>query len=198
MRLQLANTEVELVSVRAELTQQQKLVSQLNALVDAVPKVEAEFGRLNRDYDVVRTKYGQLISQLERARIGEDVDEYIDDVTFRIVDPPFASSIPVGPRRRPFLAAVLMVAIALGGALAFLHNYLHPVFYSSRAVTLRSGVPILGVVSLLMSPAELRRKSRGNLYVVMAITLLLVSFVTVYLFAEQLSPLIRAYVSMTA
>jgi len=196
MRIQLSNTEVEIASLRVEFSQQQKRVVELKTLVDTVPQVEAELGRLNRDYDVVRNKYRQLLAQLERARIGEDVEQHIDDVKFRIIDPPFAGLKPVGPKRHLLLAAVLIAAIGLGGALTFLLNQLHPVFYSSRAVTSTSSVPVLGVVSLLMSPEVLRGKRRDHLLFAMTLGLLIVSFAAIYLYAEQLSPLFREIVTL--
>jgi len=196
MRIQLSNTEVDIASLGAELRQRQKRVVELKTMVDTVPQVEAELSRLNRDYDVVRTKYGQLQAQLERARIGEDVEESIDDVKFRIIDPPFAGSQPVGPKRQALLAGVLIAAMGLGGALTFLLNQLHPVFFSSRAVTSTSGVPVLGVVSLLMSPEVSRSKRRGYLLFAMTLGLLIVSFAAIYLYAEQLSPLFREIVTL--
>ena len=56
MRIQLSNTEVEIASLRAEESQQQQAVDKLRTLVDTVPQVEAELGRLNRDYGVVNAK----------------------------------------------------------------------------------------------------------------------------------------------
>ena len=133
MRIQLSTMEVEIASLRAELSQQQKRVVELKTLVDTVPQVEVELGRLNRDYDVVQTKYAQLLAQLERARIGEDVEEHIDEVKFRIIDPPFAGLKPIGPRRHLLLAAVLIVALGLGGALMFFAQPATPGFlFQSR------------------------------------------------------------------
>jgi uncharacterized protein involved in exopolysaccharide biosynthesis len=194
MRIQLSNTQVEIASLRAEVGQQQKLVNELRTLVDTMPQVEAELSRLNRDYDVVGTKYGQLQAQLERARIGENVEQSIDDVKFRIIDPPFSGLKPVGPKRHLLLIGVLIAAIGLGGAATFLLNQLHPVYYSSRAVTSSNGVPVLGVVSLLISPEVLGGKRRDHLLFAMTLGLLFVSFVAVYLNAEHLSPLFREVV----
>ena len=198
MRIQLTNTEVEIASLRAEFSQQRKQVIELKTLVDTVPQVEAELSRLNRDYDVVRSKYEQLLAQLERANIGESVARSIDDVQFRIIDLPFAGLEPAGPQRQLLLAALLVAALGLGGALMFLLNQLHPVFLNSRAVTAATGVPVLGVVSLLLSPQDLRAKRRGHLRFAMAIGLMILSFALVSVFAEQLSPLLRDIASRVA
>ena len=126
--------------MRAEVRQQQQGVDELNTLVDTVPQVEAELGRLDRDYDVVKAKYEQLVVQLETANIGEDVDASIDDVQFRIIDPPFAGRNPAGPQRQLFLIAVLLGSLGLGAVLMFALNQLNPVYFSARGV--KSGVGI--------------------------------------------------------
>lgn len=198
MRIQLSNTEVEIASLRVEVRQQQQEESRLRALVNTIPQVEAELGRLNRDYGVVQAKHQQLLRQLETAKIGEDVENSIDDVQFRIIDPPFAGLKPAGPKRQLLLAAVLLVALGLGGALTFLLNQLHPVFFTGRAVTAVTGLPVLGSVSLLMSPAELQDKKKGRLQFAAAIGLLVVSFTVVSLFAEQASPILRQVTGLSS
>lgn len=191
MRIQLTNTEVEIASLRAQVNQQAAAVSELRRLVDTVPQVEAELNRLNRDYDVVKSKHDQLLLQLESANIGENVDASIDEVQFRIIDPPFAALKPAGPQRQLFLSAVLIVALGLGGALTFLLNMLHPVFFYGRSVTAATGLPVLGSVTMLLSPEQMRAKKFGRLRFAAALGALVASFVLVALFAEQLSPAVR-------
>ena len=198
MRIQLSNTEVEIASLRAEVRQQQQQESRLTTLVNTIPQVEAELGRLNRDYDVVQAKHQQLLRQLETAKIGEDVENSIDDVQFRIIDPPFAGLKPAGPKRQLLLAGVLLVALGLGGALTFLLNQLNPVFFTGRAVTVVTGLPVLGSVSLLMSPEDLQEKRKGRLRFAAAIGLLVISFTVVSLFADQASPILRQITGLSS
>jgi len=198
MRIQLSNTEVEIASSQAELRQRQQAVDRLRTLVNTVPQVEAELGRLNRDYGVVQAKYQQLLTQLETANISEDVEDSIDDVQFRIIDPPFAGLTPSGPRRQLLLAAVLLVALGLGGALTFLLNQLNPVFFTGRAVTAVTGLPVLGSVSLLMSPEDIQDKRNGRRRFVVAVGLLVVSFTLVSLFAQQASPILRQITGLSS
>ena len=88
-------------------------------MVDTVPQIEAELGRLNRDYNVVRSKYEQLLVQLETASLDEVVEAKIDEVLFRVIEPPFADFQPVGPMRNVYLIGVLLVAVGLGIAVCF-------------------------------------------------------------------------------
>jgi polysaccharide chain length determinant protein (PEP-CTERM system associated) len=196
MRIQLTNTEVEIASLRADVNQQQRDVAELRTLVDTVPQVEAELGRLNRDYGVVKGKYEQLLEQLETANIGEDVEQSIDDVQFRIIDPPFSALEPSGPQRQLLLAGVLIVALGVGGALTFLLNQVHPVFFTSREISSGIGIPVLGTVGLFLSPSELSNRRSSHLRFFTAIGFLVVSFALVSLFSEQLSPLVRGLAGM--
>lgn len=192
MRIQLSNTDVEIAALRVERSRQVQDVAELRQLVDTVPQVEAKLNSLNRDYGVVKTKYEQLLRQLETANIGEDLEASLDAFQFRVIDPPFASRTPVGPKRQMFLAGVLLAAIGFGGVLALLLNEIHPVFYAGREITAVTGLPVLGAVSALFTPADIRSKKIGRLASALAIGMLVISYAVVAVFSEQLSPALRA------
>jgi polysaccharide chain length determinant protein (PEP-CTERM system associated) len=191
MRIQLTNTEVEIASLRAELGQQQSEAQSLKTLVDTVPQVEAELGRLNRDYGVVQAKYEQLLAQLETANIGEDVEQSIDEVQFRIIDPPFAGLIPTGPKRQLLLSGVLVLSLGVGLALTFLLNQIHPVFFTGRGLTAVTGLPVLGSVSLFLNKEEWLEKRRGRRHFVVALVALFAVFAIMMATVDAVSPVIR-------
>jgi len=192
MRIQLSNIDVEIAELRAEERQQQAEVANLRRLVDTIPQVEAELNRLNRDYDIVKTKYEQLVQQLETANIGDSMAQSIDEVQFRIIEPPYADAKPAAPNRPLLLSAVLVFALGAGGALAFLLNQLNPVFIGKRSVTEITGLPVLTSVSLLQTEAQMAA-TRRNTQLLMGSALALVTVhVLVTLFAAQGSELLRA------
>lgn len=147
IQLALNQTEVEIASLRGELGERQRKVNQLRGLVDTVPEVEAEFSRLNRDYDVTKTQYTTLLDRLEKARLSEQADE-TGVVKFQIVDPPAAGFDPVAPNRVLLLAIVLLAGLGVGGGLAYLLHQMRPVFNNVRSLTEVTGIPVLGSVSM--------------------------------------------------
>ena len=188
MRIQLTNIEVDIASLRERARQKRAEVGRLQNLVESVPQVEAELNRLNRDYDVVKAKHQQLLQQYESASIGEEVEASIDGMQIRIIDPPFAGLKPAGPKRHLFIAMVLIMGLGAGALLTFLLNQLHPVFFSGRAVTSVTGIPVLGSVSLVLDEARLRAKRASRFRFAAVIGLLLITFTLVSIFAGQLSP----------
>lgn len=191
MRIQLSNVDVEIAALSAQLKQEQEELDRLRRLVDTVPQVEAEFNRLNRDYNVVKAKHQQLLQQLETANIGEDVSRSIDEVQFRIIDPPFADDKPAGPNRPFLLSLVLIFAVGTGLALAFVTNQLKPTFIGNRSVTEVLGIPVLASVSLLQTDEERRVERRKQFALQTAAGLLFVSFAFVVVFSETASGLLR-------
>lgn len=147
IQLALNQVDVEIAALRRELTDRQSKIAQLRRLVDTAPEVEAEFARLNRDYDVTRTQYGALVERLEKARIGEDA-EATGSVRFEVIDPPNSPFAPVAPNRAGLLAMVLVAGLGIGGGIAFLMHQLKPVFSSSRLLNEVTGLPVLGTVSM--------------------------------------------------
>jgi polysaccharide chain length determinant protein (PEP-CTERM system associated) len=65
LRLQLSNSDVEIAALREELESKRRLVSQLRSDVDKIAMVETQLKRLNRDYDVVSSRYQELLRRWE-------------------------------------------------------------------------------------------------------------------------------------
>jgi protein tyrosine kinase modulator len=191
MRIQLTNTEVEIAALREAASQKRDEVSQLQRLVETGPQVEAELNRLNRDYDVVKAQHRQLLQQFESASISEEVESSIDDLQIRIIDPPFAGLKPAGPKRQIFLAVVFFGGLGAAALMAFALNQLNPVFFSGRAVTSVTGIPVLGSISLTLTEQGMRQKRSSRFRFATVLGLLFVSFVLMAIFANQWSPALR-------
>lgn len=158
LRIQLTSAEVELAGLEAQLSTHRSTVEQLRADVDKIAEVEASLKQLNRDYGVIQSRYQELLERREKLQSKERLDPVTDPVQFRTLEPPFAGFRPVGPNRPMLLAMVLVFAVGFGGAVAFALNQVRPVFFTRRALQRIGGLPVLGSVSMLLSPAEVRRR----------------------------------------
>lgn len=146
LEIELKRTEVQVAELRQELVQRQGKVAQLRRLVDSVPEVEAELARLDRDYEVTRQKYLELVQRREVAVISEQADR-TGTVKFDVIDPPAAGLDPVAPNRLLLLAGVLVAALGAAAGIAYVLNHMRPVFHSVPALTAATGLPVLAAVS---------------------------------------------------
>jgi hypothetical protein len=114
-----------------------------------------------------------------------------DKAQFRPIDPPFALADPVGPNRQLLFSAVLLLALGAGGAIAFGMNQLHPACFTRRAVRRVMGLPVLGAVSMLLTPAELVRRRMAAVAWVASYLLLFASTTIVMRFPTEIAGILR-------
>ena len=157
IQLALNQADVEIESLRRQLGDHQSRVADLRRALDTMPKVEAEYAQLNRDYDVNKTQYTALLTQLEKAKLGQEADTN-GSVRFEIVEPPNAEYRPVAPHRTLLVLMVLALSVGCGAGLAYLIQLLKPVFWSVRTLAEHTGATVLGAVSPAFPQALLRRK----------------------------------------
>ena len=154
VKVSLVNEQARIGSLEQQLVDAQAKHDDLVAMAVQVPVIEAELTKLNRDYNVLKTKYEELLSRREAERISRARELEAESVQFRIIEPPVVPVAPSGPNRVLLLALALAVGIGSGGAFAFL------LFLSSDAITnvsqLREAFagPVLGVVSSRNTPEE--------------------------------------------
>jgi polysaccharide chain length determinant protein (PEP-CTERM system associated) len=147
IRMQLNQADVDIASLRAQIGDGSVRIDNLRKLVNTAPEVEAEFSRLNRDYEVTRAQYQALVERLERTRLTDQADQ-TGAVTFEVIDPAAASFEPVAPNRPRLILLVLIAGLGLGCAAAYLLHEMRPVFSSSRQLQEITGLPVLGIVSM--------------------------------------------------
>lgn len=162
LKRSLANADAAVASLRTRVAEYESRQSRQRDLMKSMPQIEAEYTQLNRDYDIHKKNYEQLVGRRESAELSGDLDAAGSMADFRLIDPPRASSTPVAPNRLLLLPLGLLIGIAAGLFAAFAASQLRPVFFEGKSLREISGLPLLGTVSLI--PNEARRiKERASL-----------------------------------
>jgi|LNFM01.1.fsa_nt_gb polysaccharide chain length determinant protein (PEP-CTERM system associated) len=158
IRISLTEAEANVAALTARVAEMQTRAEQLRASANRVPQVEAELAQLNRDYDIIRQNYQQMVSRREALALTGEVDESTGMAEFRIIDPPRVGDKPVFPNRMVLVPLLLVVAIGVGGAIAFLASQLMPTIHSTRILREVGQRPVLGSLSLRPTAAMLKRQ----------------------------------------
>jgi polysaccharide chain length determinant protein (PEP-CTERM system associated) len=170
----LNETEVEVATLRVQLADQESKVNELSTRINTIPEVEAQFARLNRDYEITQKQYEALAERLELARLGERADDRGSSKAIRVIEPPRVPRAPAGGERPLYLTAVLFAGLLGGVGLAFVLHEIRPVFSNAKTLRDAIGLPVLGAVSMKFTSAQ-KRKLRLQLASFVLATLLLVS-----------------------
>ena len=146
----LATSEVQAAALRARVGEYESRFNRARELMKTAPQIESELAQLNRDYDINKKNYNDLVMRRESAALTGDLESAAGVAEFRLIDPPRASLKPVAPNRLLLMPLALLVAMGAGFAVAFIASQLRAVFYDARSLREAVGLPLLGVVTLVM------------------------------------------------
>lgn len=153
----LATTEVQVASLKARVDEYTARYSQALTALKSAPQVEAEAAQLNRDYAIHKRNYEDLVQRREQASISGELDVASGVADFRVIDPPRANPKPVAPNRLLLLAGAMAAALGAGVFTTFGASQLRPVFHDANELRARVELPILGVVTRLVTDADRAR-----------------------------------------
>jgi hypothetical protein len=156
---QLQSDRLTAKGLRAELADVNARMQALQQRVDNIPKREQELMSLKRDYETIKQSYDSLMERKINAAIAENLETRQKSERFRILDPANLPQRPVKPDRRKILAIGLLLGLGLGGGLAYIREQMDDTFHTLDEIkAFVAGVPILGVIPLVVPPEEIRRK----------------------------------------
>jgi len=155
LKVSLAESEATVASLHARVSEYDERYKRSINQMKTMPQLEEQLTQLNRDYEIHKRNYEQLVTRRESAELTGDLDSAGSVADFRLIDPPRASPNPVAPNRLLLLPGGLLIALAAGLFAAFVASQIRPVFFDGKALRDATGLTLLGTVSLI--PNEARR-----------------------------------------
>ncbi len=163
----LANSEIQVAALRARVAEYNSRYAHARTMMKTSPQLEAEAAQLNRDYAITKKNYEDLVGRRQSAVMSGELDVASGVADFRLIDPPRVSPNPVSPNRLLLLCAALIVGLGAGLVTAFAGSQLRPVFDAASELRAKTGLPLLGVVSMVVGD-DGRRQERKDLFRFMA------------------------------
>ena len=161
LNVSLSAAEARAASMRARVDEFTTRLDRLRAQSVNGPELETQMAQLNRDYQVNKENYQQMVSRREAARLSGDLTNTTDMVKFRVVDPPTVPLRPAGPDRLRLASLVFVGALIAGIAAAMLLSQLRPTYLSQHGLRESTGLPILGSVSMNWTDHEKAKRKRS-------------------------------------
>ncbi len=162
IKILLTDAESRVAALRTRVADQQARLDELRSSAVRVPKMEAELAQLNRDYDVIRRNYEQLVTRRESVALAAKVDSSEQLAVFKVIEPPLVSPGAVFPSRVALIGLLLIGSVGAGVLASFALVRLVPTFESVRSLREFTKRPVLGTVSMLSTPVLLRSQRLKN------------------------------------
>jgi polysaccharide chain length determinant protein (PEP-CTERM system associated) len=129
------------------------------------PAVSAEANRISRDYEVLKTKYDELLQNREEMRLRGQVESERSSFKFDVVDPPSTPRNPASPNRPLLLFGVLIAGLGAGVGAAFAVGQVRSTFATTAGLERAFDLPVLGAISeSLTDGAKALRRKRLKLF----------------------------------
>ncbi|MCH6585269.1 MAG: chain length-determining protein, partial [Proteobacteria bacterium] len=154
LKLALTESEAKVASMRARVEEYTRRYNHLKSLSNSVPEVEAALAQLNRDYQVNKTNYQNLLERREAIKLSSGLESTIDLMSFKIIDPPTVPEIPAGPERGGFYSLVFVLALSVGIGIAFTISQIRPAFHSQNMLRDVTDMPVLGSIPMIWTIQE--------------------------------------------
>lgn len=153
-----AGAEVQVAALRARVAEYGARAAAAREALKSAPQIEAEAAQLNRDYAITKKNYEDLVARRQSAVMSGELDVASGVAEFRLIDPPRVAPKPVSPNRMLLLPGVLALALGAGVFFAFAATQLRPTFANGEDLRKLTGLPLLGVVTLLRTEDDKRRE----------------------------------------
>ena len=148
LKVRLVESEAVISSIERQVNDAERERVRLEEIARGAPGLQAEFTNLNRDYDVIRRNYDELLARREQMRIAAAADTEANKVKVQIIDPPQRPRTPVAPKRVLLLSAVLLAGIAAGIVLVLMLDEVDTSFQSVDDLR-KLGLPVVGGISII-------------------------------------------------
>ncbi len=175
LRVSLAEAEAAAAALRGQLAMKQAALEQARSVANRAPQAEAELAQLNRDYDIVRKTYEQMVARREAATLGSKLDESSQLAEFRMVEPPKVSLKPIFPSQFHLALLAMFGSLVVGVGVAVAIEYLRPTVPNLKSLRRMTNRPVLGKVSFAVSPERAQRLRRDAVMFSFAVCALLIA-----------------------
>ena len=131
---------------RAE-SQGRQAIAEYQARVEAAPLVEQQLASLEREYNLQKSAYADLVSRRQSAALTEDLERRRAGERFKVFEPADLPQEPYKPNRQRILLMALVAGICLGGISLVGREFLDPSVYDAQTLQQQYELPVLGEVS---------------------------------------------------
>ncbi|HWP47817.1 MAG TPA: GNVR domain-containing protein [Candidatus Limnocylindrales bacterium] len=162
LRKELTAVEIQIKSLEKRRDQLQSKIEEAELKVKSIPKLEQEFIRLTRDYNVNENIYQMLLRRLEEARISRELEVKDKGTTFTVIEPPVLPLRPVKPNKLWILLMGFLGGIGVGLGTVFLVEYKYQPFDDQKEIELYLGMPVLVEIPNIRTEEDIKRRKRST------------------------------------
>ena len=163
VQAQVASIEAEIAKNKQEQKKITEAISAYQVKMEAEPVREQQIADLVRDYGISKEHYSQLLEKKLSAEMATQLEIRQQGEKFTILDPAQVAQKPAKPNRLAIDGAGVAGGLVLGIMLALSTELLGASVISASEISTALGLPVLGVIPLIITPYDRQRRKRWML-----------------------------------
>lgn len=179
LRAALSEARIEMATLEERLQRNKALLEEVQGRGAELGELESKADELNREYEVTREFYQDLLQRRENARIAVNMAENSEDVSMSIQEPPTVPLEPSGLRFIHFAILGPLLGLGLAMTIVFLRVRFDNRIRSSATISRELQIPVLATVPMLVDEHVRHRQRRARGAAVAAGLMLLASYALV-------------------
>jgi polysaccharide chain length determinant protein (PEP-CTERM system associated) len=148
LRLKLADAQALIPVLKQRFDRATQDYNRAKLLSADLPEIGAKSQDIDRDYEVIKANYDELVKRRESANLSQAADDRADRTQFRIVDPPEVPIFASFPNRLVLFSFVLLLGLGAGAASPLVLAQIRPTFGSTAALR-NLGLPVIGAITFV-------------------------------------------------
>ena len=153
LRSQLQANAFEIENLNKKEQKLRTEIDQYRSRLNLTPVREQQLSSLQRDYDLLRQHYGDLLRKEQESQLATNLEKRQEGQQFRLADPPNLPTRPSTPKRIRISLVAFLGGLVVGGGLAFLLEMKKAPFHKESDVS-SLALPIVIGVPRFLTPAE--------------------------------------------
>jgi succinoglycan biosynthesis transport protein ExoP len=158
LRQVIAETEAEIIGLRAEERRLREDFATYQRRVENTPLREQEFQEVSRDYETTSELYRTLLKRYEEAQLAETLEQRQKGEQFRILEAAIPPSAPWAPNRARLLLVGGALAMGLAVGVVLLAEWLDASFHDVDDLRDFANVPIVARIPRIVSERDAVRR----------------------------------------
>lgn len=179
LRGQLSQSKTLIATLKARLSENEKLMAREIELSKRVHSSEALLSELNRDYEVNQQIYNDLLRRRENARVSMNMDISQKGLNMKVYAPAYLPVKPTGLRLLHFLLGGITLGIAIPVGLLVLYLELDPRIRNKKLFERDFGLQVVSAVPRWVGRSEIKKAKAENMKVIFLIVLSLAISITI-------------------
>ncbi|MEH3047667.1 XrtA system polysaccharide chain length determinant [Sphingomonas adhaesiva] len=155
-----ADKQANVAALQMRKRQLQGDLDLLNSKLTEDPAVAAEQGEIDRNYDVLKGQYDQLLAQREQVKLRSNAQTQTDAVKFSVIDPPTLPRTPTAPNRPLLLTGVLVAGLLAGVGAAFAFAQVQSTFATAQRLEKVAGISVIGSIGEMVTRHQEEMRAR--------------------------------------